>query len=468
MATKTLRPSFVRKIVDLDTLTRHREMARRAGKTLVHCHGCFDIVHPGHIRYLQFAKQQGDYLVVTLTGDPHVGKGESRPYIPQELRAENLAALEFVDWVYVNPDPTATELLAALKPDVYIKGREYEHNVHPGFLKEKATVEAYGGRVIFSSGDVVYSSSHIIENYAQRLDLETEKLQLFCKRYDITRDSLTAFMDQIVDRPYVVIGDTILDRYQYCDATDLANDGPMMSLVPLEKRDYLGGAAMIARHLAGLGAEVTLIASLGQDDASDAAIDSLEASGIHVLAMRNRKKLATKTRFVVDAQKLFLVDESPSTPTDSTNEKWLSEEITRLTAETGTTLLVYDAGLGVFTDALWPPPSPPSAEKQNYHPPHSSPAPPAAAAASPASPPPTSPSPTNAASAPPPATTNKASPHSPTASSATPATRPSSCPWAKKASSPSTPAKTSNPAEAGKENSAPNTSPALSTAASTA
>lgn len=354
MATKTTRQTFVRKIVDLDTLRRHREMARRQGRTLVHCHGCFDIVHPGHIRYLQFAKQQGDYLVVSLTGDPHVGKGEGRPYVPQELRAENLAALEFVDWVYINPDPTAANLLATLQPDIYIKGREYEHNHHPGFLKEKNTVESYGGRVIFSSGDVVYSSSHIIENYAQRLDLEQEKLQLFCQRYQIHRDALMDFMDLIVDRPYLVVGDMVLDRYQYCDASDLAGDGPMVSLVPLEKRDFLGGSAMIARHLAGLGAEVTLLASFGQDDASDAAIDSLEASGVHVIAMRNRKRLAIKTRYVVDQQKLFLVDESPGTPTDSTNEKWLLEEVNRL-AEDGKgqmSLLMYDAGLGVFTDPL--------------------------------------------------------------------------------------------------------------------
>ena len=340
-----------RKIVDLDTLCMHRAAARAAGKTVVHCHGCFDIVHPGHVRYFQFAKQQGDILVVTLTGDPHVGKGEGRPYIPQELRAENLAALEMVDLVYINPDQTAVGLLSAFKPDIYIKGREYEHNQHPGFLRERAAVEAYGGRVIFSSGDVVYSSSHIIENYAQRLDLEQEKLGLFCRRYEISKATLLGVLDDIVDRPFVVLGDVVLDRYQYCDASDLANDSPVVSLVPLERRDYLGGAAMIARHLAGLGAEPVLIGSFGSDDASDSAIDSLEAAGVQVLAMRNRKKMATKTRFVVDTQKMFQLDESPATPTDSTNERWLLEQIKKH-ADAQTSLLVYDAGLGVLTDSV--------------------------------------------------------------------------------------------------------------------
>jgi len=262
MKTKT-RPGFERKILSLETLLTHRKAARQAGKTVVQCHGCFDIVHPGHIRYLQFAKQQGDLLVVSITGDPHVGKGEGRPYVPQELRAENLAALEFVDYVYVNPVPTAVELLVALQPDIYIKGREYERNQHVGFLKERHTVEGYGGRVIFSSGDVVYSSSHIIDNYAQRLDLEQEKLGLFCQRYDITRQSLGRLLDAMLDRPYVVVGDVIIDRYQYCDAADISSDAPVMSLVPLETKDYLGGAAIIARHLAELGAKPTLIGSFG-------------------------------------------------------------------------------------------------------------------------------------------------------------------------------------------------------------
>ena len=357
LSTGKTRHSYHRKIVELPALCAQRDAARRGGKIVVHCHGCFDIVHPGHIRYLQFAKQQGDILVVSLTGDPHVGKGEGRPYVPQELRAENLAALEFVDLVYINPTGTAVDLLSAMRPDVYIKGREYEHNSHPGFLKERQTVENYGGRVIFSSGDVVYSSSHIIDSYAQRLDLELEKLGLFCKRYDVRKQALLDIMDQIVDRPFVVLGDVVLDRYQYCDATDLAGDGPMMSLVPLEKRDYLGGAAMIARHLAGLGAEPTLLASLGTDDASDAAIDDLEASGVHVLPIRNRKKIATKTRYVVDTQKLFLLDESPVIPTDSGNERYVLEQVKKLArgggpGGGGSSLIMYDAGLGLLTDSL--------------------------------------------------------------------------------------------------------------------
>jgi cytidyltransferase-like protein len=105
-----------RKICTLDQLLSLRAQARQAGRTVVHCHGCFDIVHPGHIHHLQFARSLGDVLVVSVSADTHVNKGVNRPLIPDDLRAGSLAALECVDWVYVNPDPTAVELLGRLEP----------------------------------------------------------------------------------------------------------------------------------------------------------------------------------------------------------------------------------------------------------------------------------------------------------------------------------------------------------------
>ncbi len=155
---------FQQKIVELEELLEAVQTQRAGGKTIVQCHGCFDIVHPGHIRYLEFARRQGDVLVVSLTGDLDVSKGDQGPYIPQELRAENLAALLFVDYVYINPSPTAEDVLAKLKPDVYVKGREYQHATDPGFLAEKSVVDGYGGRIIFSSGEIVFSSTALIES----------------------------------------------------------------------------------------------------------------------------------------------------------------------------------------------------------------------------------------------------------------------------------------------------------------
>src|ERR1700683_207459 len=138
------------KLLTLDDLLARRAQAAAKGQTLVHCHGCFDIVHPGHIHHLQFARSLGDVLVVSVSADGQVNKGATRPLIPDELRAASLAALECVDWVYLNPDATATDLLEQLRPDVYVKGQEYEQNQDPRFLAERDTVTRNGGRVVFS------------------------------------------------------------------------------------------------------------------------------------------------------------------------------------------------------------------------------------------------------------------------------------------------------------------------------
>ena len=129
------------KIKTLPQLLEAREAARQRGKRIVQCHGCFDIVHPGHIRHLRQARALGDLLVVSITGDRGISKGAGRPLIPEELRAENLAALDCVDFVYIDPQPTALSLLEQLKPDVYIKGKEYENNNDPRFAAERRAVE---------------------------------------------------------------------------------------------------------------------------------------------------------------------------------------------------------------------------------------------------------------------------------------------------------------------------------------
>src|SRR5207249_1198297 len=174
------------KVCSLPQLLELRQSARRDGKTVVHCHGCFDIVHPGHIHHLQYACSLGDLLIVSISADSQVSKGVARPLIPDDLRAASLAALECVDAVYLNSDPTAAELIAQLKPDIYVKGQEYERCTDPRFLRERDAALAGGGRVVFSSGDIVYSSTAIIGSLANADPFQDEKLRRFCDTYELT------------------------------------------------------------------------------------------------------------------------------------------------------------------------------------------------------------------------------------------------------------------------------------------
>ena len=134
------------KILDCEMLLRERERLRREGRRLVFTNGCFDLLHPGHVRYLKQARALGDALVVALNSDSSVRalKGERRPILNQDERAEIIAALESVDYVVVFNDETPRDLIAALLPDVLVKGGDWKIDQIVG----RDEVEAAGGRVL--------------------------------------------------------------------------------------------------------------------------------------------------------------------------------------------------------------------------------------------------------------------------------------------------------------------------------
>src|SRR6266511_703833 len=133
------------KIIDMDELAQRARELRAAGKKLVVTNGCFDLLHVGHVRYLQAARRLGDFLVVGINSDASVRalKGPERPLVPEHERAEVLAALACVDAVVIFAEPTAERLVAVLRPDTYVKGDDYTE----AGLPEARVVRAYGGEV---------------------------------------------------------------------------------------------------------------------------------------------------------------------------------------------------------------------------------------------------------------------------------------------------------------------------------
>lgn len=339
------------KTVTLDVLLASRAQARAANKTVVHCHGCFDIVHPGHIQHLQFAKSLGDILIVSVSSDSQVDKGPSRPLIPDDLRAGSLAALECVDRVYINPHPTAQPLLEALQPDIYVKGREYEKNNDPRFLAERETVMRHGGRVVLSSGEVVYSSTALIGTMPRQDVFNDEKVARLRDRYGLSSLHLRNLLQRARGMRVLVVGDYILDRYHFCDATGVAGEGPMLSLRAMEQRDYDGGAGVVALHLARMGARPTLISSLADDSLSRQIELRLRGGGVDVQCYAGRRDVVCKHRYVADSTKLFKVDEGAATPADSQLEGLVASKI--LAAAEGAAAVIFtDFGYGQITGGL--------------------------------------------------------------------------------------------------------------------
>ncbi len=316
-----------RKILDCADLAQILREQRSRGRTVVQCHGCFDIVHPGHLRYLQFARQLGDVLVVSLTGDAAVAKGPDRPYLPQELRAENLAALEFVDWVVIDPHPTAAELLALLRPDVYVKGREYAASSDPRFVRECETVERYGGRVVFHSGEVVFSSTAMIRSLEHDEDLEAVRLRAVCARNEITLPSAQETLARFAGVRVMVVGDLVRERYISCDAGQTADDAPILTLTRLDTRSYWSGAAALAFQFRKLGAAPVLVTATGRDADSHELRRVCDEAGIELVGLAQRESIVRQSTFVADDAKLFRLCEGACLPLDSTWQRRASEAV---------------------------------------------------------------------------------------------------------------------------------------------
>lgn len=154
------------KILPLEELAERIRVLKSQGKIVVHCHGCFDLMHPGHIKYFQAAKRMGAILVVTVSPDKYIDKGPNRPVFNETLRTESIAALECVDFVAVNQWPTAVETLRLLKPNFYVKGQEFENlEDKTGKLqKEYEVIKEIGAEIRFTH-EIVFSSTKLLQQY---------------------------------------------------------------------------------------------------------------------------------------------------------------------------------------------------------------------------------------------------------------------------------------------------------------
>jgi len=258
---------MTRKILDLKSLADVVETLRNQGKRIVLCHGCFDLLHIGHIRYFHRAKEHGDILVATLTPDRFVDKGPSRPAFTEDLRAEALASLKEVDYVAINEWPTAVNTLRLLRPHVYAKGSEFkaERSDYTGKIDEEIKVlEEVGATMVFTE-DIVFSSSNLINRFLSNKPEETQEyLQVFSTRY--STDQLNEMIDRMQSLRVLVVGDTILDEYRYCDALGKSNKDPVLAVLQRSHELFAGGVLAVANHIANFANKVTMCSLLGEED----------------------------------------------------------------------------------------------------------------------------------------------------------------------------------------------------------
>jgi bifunctional ADP-heptose synthase (sugar kinase/adenylyltransferase) len=312
---------------------------------VIMCHGVFDVVHPGHVRHLLYAKSKANVLVCSLTADKHITKGAHRPHIPQELRAANLAAFEMVDYVVIDLNERPLENIGVIQPDYFAKGFEYTSaGMPPKTAEEAAVVRAYGGEMIFTPGDIVYSSTSLI-NLAPP-SVQYEKLQLVMERCDCTFERLRKTIDAMAGRKVHVVGDTIVDTYTQCAMIGGQTKTPTMSVLFERKLDYVGGAAIVAKHVRAAGADVTFTTVLGKDPLKDFVVENLHNAGIATNAIVDATRpTVNKNAIVVGGYRLLKVD---TLDNSSISDNILGEMI-RLVEDVPAEAVVYsDFRHGIF------------------------------------------------------------------------------------------------------------------------
>jgi rfaE bifunctional protein kinase chain/domain len=277
-------------------------------KKVIMCHGVFDVVHPGHLRHLIYAKSKADVLVASLTADRHINKGQYRPHVPQDLRALNLAALDIVDFVIIDKNATPIENLNAIRPDFFAKGYEYvSGGMHPATSAEEAAIQSYGGEIIFTPGDIVYSSSTLINMAPPRL--KSEKLLTVMTSEQISFDDLRQAVRDMVGRRVHVVGDTIVDSITNCTMIGGQTKTPTLSVLYESRRDFVGGAGIVAKHLRAAGADVVFSTVLGSDSYADLVLEDLDSAGISVMPLTDPSRPTTnKNAIVTGGYRLLKID----------------------------------------------------------------------------------------------------------------------------------------------------------------
>lgn len=263
--------------------------SREEGKTIVFVSGNFNVIHPGHLRYLNFAAKSGDYLIVGVNRDD-----SPAVYVPEALRLEGIKNLSVVNNSFLLPF-TLDECVSLLKPDIIVKGKEYE-NI---YNKEKELLDAYGGKLIFSSGEIRFSSMELLQREISEINRATiNKPKDFLIRHQTSIDSLVEITKKFNKLRVIVIGDLIVDEYITCDPLGMSQEDPTIVVAPIRNDIFVGGAGIVAAHAKGLGAEVKYYGVVGKDKIAEDVKISLKGHGVEACLIEDvGRKTTLKQRY---------------------------------------------------------------------------------------------------------------------------------------------------------------------------
>lgn len=270
-------------------------------KKTVFVSGHFNILHPGHLRLLRAAKEYGSHLIVAVESDRLAG---NTAHLPEELRLEGIQSHGLVDEAFIADEPIET-IINRLRPDVVVKGKEHESRQNV----ETEILQAYGGRLVFSSGESSFSSIDLIRKEFQLQDHNSINIPNdYLQRHSIIKTRLVKILNDFSNLNICVIGDLIIDEYITCDAIGMSQEDPTIVVTPVDSTRFIGGAGIVAAHAAGLGAKVQFVSISGSDDSRNFALERLNAAKVNAkLVLDDSRPTTLKQRYRSKGKSLLRV-----------------------------------------------------------------------------------------------------------------------------------------------------------------
>lgn len=328
-----------------DIISNHEELGSFKGCVLTYGH--FSTIHPGHIRYLRHARTLGNKLVIAINGDNNENK---YPFNQQE-RSEALTLLNIADAVLLLGNDEIELIIERLKPKVLVLGNEYKNNMEiQDALKQQ---RKNGGQVQFHAGEVNYGNAELLNSSEKELRKKRRNVyEEVCNRMNLKKKQLKKAIKEWGKTRLIVIGDIIVDQYTACEALGMSAEAPVVVVKELESKEFVGGAAIVAAHIAALGAQCDLISVTGKDNIGERVREELISLKIsNKITIDPSRPTTFKKRYLVENQKLFRVSRLEEKNISTEIEAKLIKQLEEL-APKAQGIVVSDFVYGVVTPQI--------------------------------------------------------------------------------------------------------------------
>ncbi len=291
------------------------------GDDFVLCFGHFDSIHPGHLSYLEYARTFSQRLVVAVESEQQLDlRGKKLNFTSQE-RAAGLAALTIVDFVITLDDCDLESFVKTLTPKWLVLGAEFknERRNELGIVEE--IIKKNNGSIVYHTVEVSYATDLLpLGSELKIFDGRYQDLKNICQRHGMSSKYLIDCLNKFRNARLLIVGDTIVDRFVTCDALGISSEAPVMVLREIGQKDFLGGAAIVAAHVAALGSASQYISVVGDDHNASLVEEFLLDYGVKAdLVVDKSRDTTFKVRYMVEDQKILRVSRL--------NEHHLSDDI---------------------------------------------------------------------------------------------------------------------------------------------